>query len=379
MTAAALAPALPARASGTEDDAFFYLTDTLGFNAAAACGIMANIRHESNFHPGALNSAGSYGLCQWTGGRRWSLESYCDNNGFDYESLHGQLSFLAYELRNHYPSVYNHLMSVDNSVDGAYSAAYEFCYNFEKPADRSGQSASRGRLASGSYWSRYKIYAYDQWIDTNEGRIYHYTDGTRHYVCPVCGKTFEETIPATHGEKHNPFIDVSADIYYAESVTWAVANGITTGTSSDGPLFSPDNSCTRAQMVTFLWRAAGCPQPESAQSPFADVQDPDAYYYKAVLWAVELGVTTGMTETTFAPDKTVTRAQTVTFLWRYAGRPAAQAENPFVDVDSASYYYAPVLWAVEQEITTGVDASHFAPDNAGTRGQIVTFLYRDLG
>ena len=111
MTAAALAPALPARASGTEDDAFFYLTDTLGFNAAAACGIMANIRHESNFHPGALNSAGSYGLCQWTGGRRWSLESYCDNNGFDYESLHGQLSFLAYELRNHYPSVYNHLMS----------------------------------------------------------------------------------------------------------------------------------------------------------------------------------------------------------------------------------------------------------------------------
>ncbi len=181
MTAAALAPALPARASGTEDDAFFYLTDTLGFNAAAACGIMANIRHESNFHPGALNSAGSYGLCQWTGGRRWSLESYCDNNGFDYESLHGQLSFLAYELRNHYPSVYNHLMSVDNSVDGAYSAAYEFCYNFEKPADRSGQSASRGRLASGSYWSRYKIYAYDQWIDTNEGRIYHYTDGTRHY------------------------------------------------------------------------------------------------------------------------------------------------------------------------------------------------------
>ena len=205
------------------------------------------------------------------------------------------------------------------------------------------------------------------------------TDGTRHYVCPVCGKTFEETIPATHGEKHNPFIDVSADIYYAESVTWAVANGITTGTSSDGPLFSPDGSCTRAQMVTFLWRAAGCPQPESAQSPFADVQDPDAYYYKAVLWAVELGVTTGMTETTFAPDKTVTRAQTVTFLWRYAGKPAAQAENPFVDVDAASYYYAPVLWAVEQEITTGVDAAHFAPDNACTRGQIVTFLYRDLG
>lgn len=181
LTAAALAPSLPAKASGTEDDAFFYLTDTLGFNVAAACGIMANIRHESNFHPGALNSAGSYGLCQWTGGRRWSLESYCDNNGFDYESLYGQLSFLTYELRNHYPGVYNYLMSVDNSDDGAYNAAYEFCYSFEKPADRGGQSSSRGYLASGTYWSRYKIYAYDQWIDLSEGRIYHYTDGTRHY------------------------------------------------------------------------------------------------------------------------------------------------------------------------------------------------------
>lgn len=205
------------------------------------------------------------------------------------------------------------------------------------------------------------------------------TDGTRHYVCPVCGKTFEETIPATRGEKHNPFIDVSADIYYAESVTWAVANGITTGTSNDGPLFSPDGSCTRAQMVTFLWRAAGCPQPESAESPFTDVQDPNEYYYSAVLWAVELGVTTGMTETTFAPDSTVTRAQTVTFLWRYAGKPAAQAENPFADVDAAEYYYAPVLWAVEQAITTGMTETTFAPDSPCTRGQIVTFLYRDLG
>ena len=205
------------------------------------------------------------------------------------------------------------------------------------------------------------------------------TDGVRHFVCPVCGRTFEETIPATRGEKHNPFIDVSANIYYAESVTWAVANGITTGTSNLGPLFSPDASCTRAQMVTFLWRAAGCPQPESAQSPFDDVQDPDAYYYKAVLWAVELGVTTGMDETHFAPENTVTRAQTVTFLWRYTGKPEAQAENPFEDVGAADYYYAPVLWAVEQEITTGVDAAHFVPNSACTRGQIVTFLYRDLG
>ncbi len=205
------------------------------------------------------------------------------------------------------------------------------------------------------------------------------TDGVRNYVCTVCGETFEEIIPATHSERHNPFIDVDAEIYYAESVTWAVANGITTGTSNDGPLFSPDGSCTRAQMVTFLWRAAGCPQPETTRSPFEDVQDRNEYYYDAVLWAVENEITTGMDKTHFAPDGTVTRAQTVTFLWRYAGKPAAQAENPFEDVDAESYYYAPVLWAVAEEITTGMDAAHFVPDDNCTRGQIVTFLYRDLG
>ena len=177
----ALAPCLPAKAMSAEDDAFFYLTDTLGFNVAAACGIMANIRHESNFHPGALNSAGSFGICQWTGGRRWGLESYCDSNGFDYESMHGQLSYLAYELRNYYPSIYNYLMNVENSSEGAYDAAYRFCYDFERPADRGGQSSSRGSLASGTYWYRYKLYAYDQWLDTEYGRVYHYTDGTLHY------------------------------------------------------------------------------------------------------------------------------------------------------------------------------------------------------
>ena len=205
------------------------------------------------------------------------------------------------------------------------------------------------------------------------------TDGTRHYVCPVCGETHEETIPATRSEKHNPFVDVSADIYYAEGVTWAVANGITTGVSDDGPLFAPENSCTRAQMVTFLWRAAGCPAPETAESPFADVQDPDADYYSAVLWAEENELTNGVDETHFAPENTVTRAQTVTFLWRLAGKPAVETDNPFADVTEKDYFCAPVLWAVAEKITNGMDDAHFMPESACTRGQIVTFLYRDLG
>ena len=181
ITAAALTPALPAKAASNEEIAFFYLTDTLGFNVAAACGIMANIRHESNFHPGAGSWGGAYGLCQWMGGRLDGLEYYCWDHGFDPESMQGQLSYLTHELRTYYPSTYNYLMNIENSSEGAYKAAYEFCYSFERPADRSGQSSSRGSLASGTYWNRYKLYAYDQWLETKMGTVYHYTDGSIHY------------------------------------------------------------------------------------------------------------------------------------------------------------------------------------------------------
>ena len=151
ITVAAFSPALPARAASNEETAFFYLTDTLGFNVAAACGIMANIRHESNFHPGAGSWGGAYGLCQWMGGRLDGLEYYCWDHGFDPESMSGQLSYLTHELRSYYPSTYNYLMNIENSSDGAYKAAYEFCYSFERPADRSGQSSSRGKDGSLHY------------------------------------------------------------------------------------------------------------------------------------------------------------------------------------------------------------------------------------
>ena len=161
--------------------------------------------------------------------------------------------------------------------------------------------------------------------------------------------------------------------YYEAPVRWAVEQGITTGTSET--TFSPDASCTRAQAVTFLWRSAGSPASESGEMPFTDVPD-GVYYYDAVLWAVEQGITTGTSATTFSPDATCTRAQIVTFLWRSAGTPAAAAENPFGDVASGVYYYDAVLWAVEQGVTTGTSASTFSPDATCTRAQIVTFLYR---
>ena len=163
--------------------------------------------------------------------------------------------------------------------------------------------------------------------------------------------------------------------YYYEPVYWAVDKSITTGTGA--ATFSPNAGCTRAQVVTFLWRAAGEPEPTKGDNPFQDVK-PNAYYYKAVLWAVEKGITTGTSATTFRPDATCTRGQIVTFLWRYNDMPEpTKTDNPFADVKADQYYYKAVLWAVEKGITKGTSDSKFSPDSTCTRGQIVTFLYRD--
>ena len=172
-----------------------------------------------------------------------------------------------------------------------------------------------------------------------------------------------------------PFEDVEPDGYYRDAVEWAVENGVTTGTSKT--TFSPNKACTRAEAVTFLWRAAGSPEPKSAGNPFADVHESD-YFFKPVLWAVEQGITNGMDLTHFGPDVPCTRAHVVTFLWRSHDKPAAGTSNPFSDVPANEYYTDAVLWAVKNEITNGMDATHFGPDNTCTRGQIVTFLYRDL-
>ena len=169
-----------------------------------------------------------------------------------------------------------------------------------------------------------------------------------------------------------PFNDVTVRDYFYDAVKWAVDRGITSGTSRY--TFSPDAPCTRAQVVTFLWRAAGCPQPVSKVNPFTDVRADD-YFYTAVLWAVENGITNGTSAKTFSPDATVTRAQVVTFLWRANGQPTA-GNSGFADVSADKYYATAVAWAVFQRITTGTGFGVFSPDAACTRAQIVTFLYR---
>ena len=183
------------------------------------------------------------------------------------------------------------------------------------------------------------------------------------------------TTPATPAAS-GTFSDVPAGAYFADAVQWAVENEITKGT--DASHFSPNAGCTRAQAITFLWRAAGCPAPDSGDNPFVDVAAGE-YYNEAVLWAAENGVTSGTDSTHFSPNAICTRAQIVTFLWQFErGALQGNAVNPFVDMPGYTWYTDAVLWAYHGGITSGTDATHFSPSATCTRGQIVTFLYRDM-
>ena len=170
----------------------------------------------------------------------------------------------------------------------------------------------------------------------------------------------------------NPFADVAATQYYYQPVLWAYYHNVVAGTSAT--TFSPDAPCTRAQIVTFLWRAAGKPT-VSGSTPFVDV-DRNAYYAQAVAWAVDQGITAGTTATTFSPNAPCTRAQSVCFLWRYFGSPPGLMLDTFDDVPADAYYTRAVAWATMNRITSGIGDGLFAPDGTCTRAQIVSFLYR---
>ena len=169
-------------------------------------------------------------------------------------------------------------------------------------------------------------------------------------------------------------VDRGPDSWYHEAVDWAFVEGITTGKTDS--LFAPNDPCTREQVVTFLWRAAGEPKPEKTENPFKDVKE--GYSYDAILWAVENGITNGTSKDTFSPTDTCTREQIVTFLWRFENKPApTSTDNPFTDVKEG-YSYDAILWAVENGITKGMTETTFEPAGTCTRAQVVTFLFRDI-
>ena len=200
-------------------------------------------------------------------------------------------------------------------------------------------------------------------------------NGKYTFTMPASKVTVSAAFKAAAPASENPFTDVPSGAYYEDSVIWAVKEDITSGTSAT--TFNPDGSCTRAQAVTFLWRAAGSPEPKSAAMPFTDVPA-GSYFEKAVLWAVENGITKGTSDTTFSPDASCTRAQIVTFLWRAGGSPAVSGNSAFSDVATDAYYAAAVAWAEKNGVTGGIGGGLFGSDNTCTRAQIVTFLHRAM-
>ena len=215
--------------------------------------------------------------------------------------------------------------------------------------------------------------------------LHYHADGSMEEVWPYIetkedGKTYASFVLTSFSDftmtefKGAQFADVAQDAYYFEPVQWAVAAGVTNGMTDT--TFAPEATCTRAQIVTFLWRANGSPA-SGGTNPFTDVPA-DAWYTDAVLWAVEKGITTGTSATTFSPDAGCTRGQVATFLWRSQGQPSVNGENIFTDIAPGAYYYDAVLWAVANGITNGMGEGLFAPDATCTRGQIVTFLYRAM-
>ena len=195
--------------------------------------------------------------------------------------------------------------------------------------------------------------------------FYSYPDSTRPVLTGDTTLNFHD-IPS--------FTDLPGDSFYFDSVAWALENNITNGATET--TFNPGGNCLRAQVVTFLWRAAGEPEPTTTVNPFTDVKETD-FFYKPVLWAVEKGITNGISATEFGSYDNCNRAAVVTFLWRAAGSPEPETTvNPFTDVAETDFFYKPVLWAVENGITNGLSATEFGPNASCNRAQVVTFLYR---
>ena len=309
-----------------------------------------------------------------TGIYEWFKYSYDEHNNIT-QKTHSYETWGIYdvETRENTYDANGNLTKIEYDYGGYDTYTYDFNNRVTKVVSFYTDGSGEEEFDSGEY-------TYDEHgneiacLNINNGYYYTYEYEKKDGSNPV-DPTPTPTPDPTPTPTPSAFTDVPSGQYYTDAVAWAVEKGITNGTTAT--TFSPNQQCTRAQIVTFLWRAAGSPEPKTTNCAFTDVQSSD-YFYKAVLWAVENDITLGTSATTFSPSQGCSRAQVVTFQWRANGEPQEAASNAFTDVAADEYYTTAVAWAVKNEITNGTTETTFSPKQVCTRGQIVTFLWRDM-
>ena len=338
---------------------YAYFTIELELNTAAASGLLANIYRESRFDP-AVNSASetTIGIVQWYGSNRTAEIDWCEENGYDPWSLEGQLLYLTYQLEGSFRSVYNYLLSVEDSAEGAYDAAWYFCCNFERPSDTETAADSRGILAQET------IYPFCLLMDEYG------------VTCTIGESTGTES-----EEDSLPFLDVDEEDWYYEVILYAYLEDMIDGTSET--TFDPESSMTRAQAVQILYNLSGTPD-LPVTSPFTDVAE-DAWYADAVNWAWAAGCVSGVSEDSFSPDGILTREQMAQILYNYytnyLGYESTDltALTDYADYTSVTFGMTAMQWAVGNGIINGISDSgqnYLQPEGQCTRAQGCAMLVR---
>ncbi len=335
-----------------ETEIYNFLKKEMGLNTAAACGVLANLYKESAFNPNAMGDYGtSYGICQWHNSRWTSMQNWCDDNDYDWKTLNGQLNYLKFELsKNDSNYLWNgktigdYIASVENTAQGAYDAAYYWCYYFEVPANREATSKTRGNLAKDTYWPEY---ASDPEYDKEEDKM-----------------------PST-------FTDVESDKWYYDSVEWVYKNGLLTGTSETK--FSPNDPMTRGMLVTVFYRKEGRPI-----APLTKVY-PDVlrgkYYVISIDWATAVGIVSGYSNGNFGPEDSITREQLAKVLFQYAKFKGYDVEasadlSEFSDASNVSKYAEKYIkWTVAEGLIKGSNG-RLNPKGEATRAEISAIIKR---
>ncbi len=339
-------------ASGANATAIFkFLINNMSYSSAAACGVLANIKAESDFNPNCYGDNGtSYGICQWHNSRFTALKNWCSQNGYDYTTLNGQLYYLKKELSANNDSylyngktINNKMLTYSASADNAYNAGYYWCYYYEVPAKRESVAKSRGNVAKNTYW-------------------------------PEFGNSSNNSTSVS-----SVFSDVSSSAWYKNSVQFVYDRKIMNGTSKT--TFEPNNALTRAMIAQVLYANAGKPS-VSGTVPFKDVSS-SAWYYNAVRWAYKNKIMSGMSSTKFAPNDSLTHEQLAVVLHNHAGKPSGGSMPNYSDAKKVSSWAKnAVKWANGKGLLGYISlegANSYGPQKAALRSETAYNMYKYLG